>query len=398
MNYIINVLLIGINIVLFGLKPKKNKNEYLDAINKNERIILLKELKIFNILLIIINIVFIVLQILSNNQFIVDIIVTLALLISFILSTRNKLDNKNKYTIIGDSNITLYRMIINALLLLIFMEKLVKIKDLYQLGIVSIIGLIPVIINLIRLLKLTKEYKDIIVYKAKKEDILTDIKTSLYIETANILKYLGLGIMIVFVMYVKINFAFILYILVVLLLFVIYNMKVGKINKEKKRVYDSIFSMKQMPGPMYTMQFKKDYNLATNIIIFTIMFALLSVTSYLVGEIEFIIIGLDIVLIALYLIIRTRKQFIYSIYSLNKEHINKDKYKININDNITDVIDYKNILLNINLYKIIYIDKNNNLYTSEIELYNIKDLYKDIEIYINNTNLNDYIVVEEEYY
>ena len=61
-------------------------------------------------------------------------------------------------------------------------------------------------------------------------------------------------------------------------------------------------------------------------------------------------------------------------------------------------IDYKKLFVDVKLNKIVYVDKENNVYVSGIELYNIKEKHDNLEIYINSTNMNDYIVVEEEYY
>ena len=78
-----------------------------------------------------------------------------------------------------------------------------------------------------------------------------------------------------------------------------------------------------------------------------------------------------------------------SIYSLNKEHINKEKYSVNINDKISNIIDYKNYYLNINFNKIVYIDKdnhNNYAYKKDYDVFVIGFIYED-----------DYSKFEEEF-
>jgi hypothetical protein len=156
--------------------------------------------------------------------------------------------------------------------------------------------------------------------------------------------------------------------------------------------------MNLIPDQLFISKFKKNLTITNNIMLFIILFATLSITSYVVGEIEFILIALDMFLIVIFTLFEAKKEFIYSVYAIEPEHLNKNKYSVNIKDKITDLIDYKKLFVNIKLNKIIYVDKENNVYISDVVLYNVKDKQDNVDIYINSTNMNDYIVVEEGYY
>ena len=152
------------------------------------------------------------------------------------------------------------------------------------------------------------------------------------------------------------------------------------------------------PGPVAVTKFKQMLNNTSNLMVYIIMFATLSIISYVVGEIEFIVVALDMMIIVTYTLFETKRDYIYTVYALEKENINKEKYSVVIKEQITDMIDYKKLFVDVKLNKIVYVDKENNVYVSGIELYNIKEKHDNVEIYINSTNMNDYIVVEEEYY
>ena len=400
MNYVIDALLIAFNVISTAIKPKKEKNDVLEAIKDHNKQLLLKDYKILNIMLIFLNIVFIVLKIIFGVNYIADIILTPILLVTFILyvnHTKSKKKEK-KYNILGRDNKRLYKMLINLIILLVFIEKVASIKEIYAMGYLSFIGLIFVGINIARIIGFFKENKDITKYSASREDYLEDINNHLYIEKKKLLNYFGIGLIIGIVLFVRIPYGYAVYILLTVLALIIYNSEVSRIKRDKKKTDDNIFRMNVDPGPVAVTRFKQMINNTSNLMIYIIMFATLSIISYVVGEIEFIVVALDMVIIVTYTLFETKRDYTYTVYALEKENINKEKYSVVIKDQITDTIDYKKLFVDVKLNKIVYVDKENNVYVSGIELYNIKEKHDNVEIYINSTNMNDYIVVEEEYY
>lgn len=400
MNYVINAILIAFNVISTAIEPKKEKNDVLEAIKEHNKELLLKDYKILNIILIVMNIVFIVLKILFKVNFIADAIITPVLLVTFIIyANHNKKEKKEKkYNILGRDNKRLYKMMINLIILLVFIEKVASIKEIYAMGYLSFIGLVFAGINVARIISFFKENKEITKYSASREDYLEDIKNHLYIEKKKLLSYFGVGLIIGIVLFVRIPYGYAVYILITVLALIIYNSEVSRLKRDKRKTDDNIYRMNVDPGPVAVTRFKQILNNTSNLMLFIIMFATLSIISYVVGEIEFIVVAIDMQLIVTYTLFEAKRDYIYTVYALEKENINKEKYSVNIKDQITDVIEYKKLFVDLKLYKIVYVDKENNVYVSGIELYNIKDKHDNIEIYINSTNMNDYIVVEEEYY
>ena len=70
MNYVIDAILIAFNVISTAIKPKKEKNDVLEAIKDHNIQLLLKDYKILNIMLIIMNIIFIVLKVIFEVNFI----------------------------------------------------------------------------------------------------------------------------------------------------------------------------------------------------------------------------------------------------------------------------------------------------------------------------------------
>ena len=400
MNYIICAIVICYNIISSLLIPKKSKNIILETINIHNKNLFIKDFKKLNVILIFINFVFTVLKIIYDANYLPDIILTICLLLSFLFYTLNNNVKKIKeYKVLMNNNSNiLYAMIINLIINIVFIEEVISIKELYTLGYLNLIALIFIIANITRIGKFLKKYKGLIKYKASSKDYLEDIKTSLYIEGSLLLKHFGVGIVITLLLYVKLPYAYIVYILFVILGLLIVKSMIDKLRKDLKKISNDIYNMNLNPSKLEVANLKRRIYISKTVLLIILILATLSITSYLVGEIEFIMFAINVYFVVMYLVLKYKKDFIFAVMALEKEHIDKNKYSISINDKITETIDYKNKLLNLNLYKIIYIDKDKNIYISDIELYNIKDKHDDIEINVNSTNMNDYIVVEEEYY
>jgi hypothetical protein len=399
MNYIICSILICYNIIGSLLISKKSKNKIIEVITNNNKNIFIKEYKKTNIILLFMNLVFIVLKVIYDTYFIPDIIIFVLLLATFMFyNLNNKIKINKEYRLLSKNDNTLYSMIINLIVNIVFIEEIISIKDLYSLGYLNFIGIIFIIFNIAKISSFFRKYKSIMTFKASQKDYLEDIKTSLLVEKNIILKYSAIGIAIIFLLYVKLPYAYIVYILFVVLALLILKSIIDKIRSDLKSFNKDLYNMNFSPSKLDIANIKRRILIVNTSIIIIIIVATLSIISYLVGEIEFIIFAINVYFVIMYLLLKYKCDFIYVVYALEKDNIDKNKYSVNINDKITEIIDYKKSFLNFNLYKIAYIDKDNNIYISDIELYNIKDKHEDVEIYINPARKCDYVVVEEDYY
>ena len=400
MNYIIIIFLIAADIFVKGYKKKKYDNELnkeLDLYKTNNYI---KLLRFLNIGIIVVNIFTVVLSfIFKAEDVLAHLIITIALIASYVvllMSGNNK--ESNKYNIIEKKDKHLNKMFISLILEISLLDRVGVIRESSIGTYFTLFGILFLILNIIHIISFLRENKKITKFKAKKEDILEDIKTSLYINTSDIFTYLTVGIVIILIVFVNIPYSFIAYILFILLVLVIYNGDLAKINREKKKLYNNVINMNQKPGPLYIYQYKNHIETTKLMMLFTLLFIIALLSLYIVGDIEFLLISMNIYTIVIYSLLKKKKTLIEAAISLNEELIDKNKYKINIKDKYTDLIDYKEILINNVFYKIIYLDKNSNMYISESILYNLKGIDDQMNIYINTENMEDYVVVEESYY
>ena len=400
MNYIIIIILVALNLITVGYKTKKHKDEVTREIYDNRNRELNNLLNILNIGVIVVNILTIVLSVIFHVKDLVGHIVSVvALLATYILfMMNNKKKEKSSYNIIEHKDKHIYKMIINLVLEIVLIDRVGAIKDSDITSYLSLLAIVFLLINIVHIIKYLNENKAFVKFKARDKDILADINTSLYVETANIFKYATIGIVILLVMFVNIPYSFIAHILIIILLLTIYNSDLNKIKKEKKKLYNNIVDMNQKPGPLYIYQYKRHIEQTKCLFTIILLYVITILSCYLIGEWEFLIIGINIYTIVIYSLLKKKKKTIDAAICLNEELINKDKYKVNIKDEITNIIEYKELLLNINFYKIVFKDQNNNIYISESILYNLNNIYNDINLYINTENMEDYIVVEEEYY
>ncbi len=400
MNYLIIIALVTINFIKIGFVKRKNKDEVYTAIDLDKEKEYHTLIKRINIGLILINIFTVGLSIVFNTKDMLAHIFALIILIaSFIfVFIVNKNNYKSEFNVIRKREKHLYNMIINSILCIALLDRVGALKETGISSYISLLGFVLFIMNVIEITKFLKENKNMVKYKAKKEDYLEDIKTTLFIEKYNILKYMTVGIIIIILIYVNVPFSYVAYVLILILALVIYNSDLGKINKEKKKLYNNIINIHQNPGSLYIYQYKNHIEYTKNMMLFIILFVIGVLCFFLIGELEFFIIGLTLYMIVIYALLNKKKKTIEAAYNLNEELINKDKYKINLKKEFSDVIESHEILINNVFYKVVYVDDNKNIYISDNVLYNIKGIHDDINIYINTEDMEDYRVVEEGYY
>ena len=399
MNYIIIITLICINLFSIGLKPKKNKDELENELVNYERNKRYKIINKINIGIIIINIITVVISVIcSAKDLIAHVIFLLGLIASYIVSLSNKPKYSPKYNILKKEDNYFISLITNVLFGISLVDRVGHIKENSLGTYLSIFGIIFFILNILVLIKYLRDNKEFTKYNIKNEDKIEEIKDSKYIETKKILNYVIIGIIIILLVFVNVPFAPVIYTLLGLLAIVMYNNDINKITKNKKELYSNIINLHQKPGTLYAYQYKRHIENTKSIVLYLIIFVVSLLSYYMIGEMEFIVISMNLYLIVIYTLLNNKKKNINNIYSLNENLINKDKYKINLRNNITEVIEYNDLLVINNFYKIIYKDENNNIYISDRILYNLKGIENEVNIYINSTNMYDYIVVEDSYY
>ena len=399
MNYIIIIVLICFNLFSIGLKPKKNKDELEEEINNYNRNRLYKILNRINIGIILINIITVIISIIcSSKDLIAHIIFLIGLIASYAVAITKKPIYKPKYNILKKEDKYFISLVTNVLYGISLVDRVGHIKENSIGTYLSLFGIIFFILNILVLLKYLNDHKSICKFNIKPEDKIIEINDSKYIETKNILSYIIIGLVIILVIFVNIPFAAVLYTLIGILALVMYNNDVNKITKNKKELYNNIINMHQKPGTLYIYQYKRHIETTKSIVLFLIIFVISLLSFYMIGEMEFLILAMNLYTIVIYTLLNNKKKNIDNIYSLNEDLIDKDKYKVNIRNQITEVIDYQELFVINNFYKVIYKDDNNNVYISDNVLYNLKGIENEVNIYIDTTNMYNYIVVEDNYY
>ena len=114
------------------------------------------------------------------------------------------------------------------------------------------------------------------------------------------------------------------------------------------------------------------------------------IVLYGIGEGAFVFASLQLSILLLYIIIDDELYLISYIKSLNPDFVNDKVYSISSTKKVS-YIETINVL-NIKLYR--FIIKDNQIYKSHLVLYDPSDIYDELEIRINKSNLNDYIINE----
>ena len=80
--------------------------------------------------------------------------------------------------------------------------------------------------------------------------------------------------------------------------------------------------------------------------------------------------------------------------------MDKKIYKINLIKEITYIDNITINILNIklNFYKLIYIDLSKNVYESNLVLYDPEIYVRDINLYINPENIDEYVIMLKDIY
>ena len=231
-------------------------------------------------------------------------------------------------------------------------------------------------------------------YNKNEEDYFKDIKFTKKIELNKAINYITYIFVIILFVLVRIPYIFILYILIDLLLITVIYKKYQKIKFQADLLYKKISLANEFPGIIYAFQFERDIMLFKKLIIILLTYTTSIISVYIAGESAFILMAVGFFILLLYNIIIDKIYLIKCIKSYNTKFIDKKKYTIDVIKKISYIDTIK--LFDINIYKII-IQENIN-YESNILLYDPETIVDELEIRINKSNIEDYIVIENILY
>ena len=370
------------------------KNKFITLFNS----ILKRILKIINYLFFIVNILSIILILISKQNidifFIVVTVVQalITILLMIIDKTKNSIKNKDVLNIITMSTLSFVTIYVSSLI-----NYLNRVGVMYS-SILSCVLSILLLVNVIYVISYLIRNKGYVsLYSNYERDYIKEIKFNKIIEIKKLFDYSVIVLIYVLLICSNIPLSYVAYLLLLIVLYLIYNRKVKKIAKEKKKLEKNIHRNIE-PGAVYAFCFNRDIE-RTRQMYLTIIFLVISyLTYYLEGELAFIFITLNLFMIYLYVIIHSKMDLIKLVYSLDESLINQESYSILINDNLTQIKKLKYITVNNTFYKLIYISDNKQVFESNLVLYDPTNYIKEIKIFINKDNLDDYIFMIEDLY
>lgn len=393
MIYIIFALITILNISDLFLKRKKEKEEYLEE--KRQKKLKLKYLYIdlLNISNIIIYITLLIILLINNNLNIIELLCFIVTAFTYIIniSSRKKIKKfkyvepitiNNKYIIIILTTI--------SVLITANMGKSSNIDNfLYLINTILCIG------SLITLMCYFIINKDIVYYKeTSEEDNINDIHFYIKLSIDKLVTYLILELMYILIFYINIKYSYIFHVALILVIIGIIIKKIKKVQNQSLKLYNTISINKELPGIKYAFQFIRDLLLIKKIIYFTIFYIGSVGVYYLEEDIIFTFYTVAVSILLVYILYNDKKYLIKYIKELNKEFIEPKKYSIKQNKEISYIEKIK--IFNTIFYKLIIID--NQVYESNIILYDPELYIKDVDVYINKNKINDYIIVLTKLY
>lgn len=406
---IIYFFIIIIYIILINLlKKKEKKNDFLVLERANNLIKLYKFIKFLNISIIIIDFIYyFVLFLLKNDINLTYCVINILLIITSIIYClrlnrliKNKKHNFN-YIVLNEYEYK-YKLIYiyNIILTLILYKRVGDINNLLIVNNSLLIFLILIVIDIIFLIKFLIKNKKIVCFSINKEkDYIENINFNSKIEFSNFYNYIIYISMYIILIYCDLPFAYLFYILVLVILLIIIKNKIVKIRQEQEKIYKNITFLKNKPGIIYAFIFYREIEFVKNIFNATLFIALSLVTFYVAGETIFSYITIQLYILLIYEIFISKKKLIKLLPSLDENFIDKKEYNIKQTKKITYIKKAFNLFSDKNnFYELIYIDNNDIVYKSELVLYDPELYINEIKIYLKSKNINDYIIVLEELY
>ncbi len=400
-----SIVLIIFNIIInIYIRTKtKNGNDYIKE--KNSFLKLKTKIinRIINISYLLINSIhYILLIIEKNNLPILEIILSVIALITYLTIEIYQL-KKIEYKLYEDKYIKAKEVLLILSSIVIITSDKTKgiqsnINNNKLIDLISLIffalSFILILLSIVYIVLFLINNKQIVKHSITQEEYLEDINYSTRIQlnkTTNYIIYIFAYLVFV---YINIPYIFILYIIIFLVLVLIINKKYNKIKNQNEKLYKTVAIAKNKPGIVYAFQFTKDILLLKKLIILLVIYTLSITSLYGLGESAFALITVELYIFLLYIILEDKKYLIRYMYSLNDSLIDEETYNLKLNKKIS-YIDIINIL-EIKLYKIIIID--NITYKSNIILYDPEININNIDIITRKDNIDDYITIENNLY
>lgn len=384
----ISIILFNIILILLGIRKIKGENAYIKErkryyIEKFKYILVLTN--IFNIIANLISIYFNI----EDKELDIIRIVTFAIsVISFGLLLIRK---NNKYKYINKSKIDGL-----DLMVVVFLSSLISIFDYFYVDpVYSIFYLICILSGILLITLFYIDNKEHVVFKAKiDEHYIKDINFYFKLEINKIFNYiLYITAYIVFA-FIEFKYVYIFYIAVFLILLYSIYKKGKKISSLEKKVYNAVTINKEPPGIVYAFEAVKDVLLLKRLVAGTIFYLFSILLLYGIGEAAFGLMSVTAYFVLLYMYLRDKVYLIKYTDALDENVIDKKRYNLKENKKISYIDHIK--IFNINIYKLIIVDS--LIYESNIITYDPEVVIKDIDIRINKSNIEDYILLEEYLY
>ena len=109
-------------------------------------------------------------------------------------------------------------------------------------------------------------------------------------------------------------------------------------------------------------------------------------------------ITIQLYILLIYEIFISKNKLIRLLSALDENFVNRNEYNIVQNNKISYIKKIHWISKKITFFKLIFIDNNNNIYNSELILYDPELYIKKIKLYLNSKDISDYIIMLDELY
>ena len=389
------IFLITLNILsLFFIISRREKgNNY-----ENEKSDFFKE-KLFlivsltNIISFILNgLAYLTLFIYKENIDFIDFLFFLVSFLSFFIIISFYKKPRKRYKFFNDKIISLFDILLIISFSLINSLSLVEYE--FFSFIIFILCSIISFISLIIIFILLKKNRGYVCFSANNDEYLEDIKFYTKLQVNRGYNYILFLLAYIVFVFIRIPYIYIFYVFIVFLLFIISYKKYMKIYNLSNKLYNIVTIAKKQPGIVYAFQFTKDFLLLKRIVICLILFVVEIIVLYGIGEGAFAFVTIQLSILLLYIIIDDKLYLISYIKSLNPSLVNDKVYSISSIKKVSyiETID----ILNIKFYRFIIVD--NLTYKSHLVLYDPSNIYDELEIKINKSNLDDYFIVESLLY
>lgn len=406
--YIIYTFIIIVNLLLrIDIKNYKKTNTYVNKKRLKGKIDFYEFIRNINISFILIDLVYYILLFLLNKEiniyfFIIDLVLMLfSIIMFFILPIKKDLKNYdfnelNQY-INNYSKIILY----NAFFSILLFRRVGDINSVNVSLCVNLVVLVFILMEIGLLVQFLVKNKKIVCFSYdEEEDFIENIHFYKKIEIKQLYNYVIYIFVYILLIYCQFPFAYIGYGIILVILVTALIRKVKKIFTEKDKLYKNVAILKNKPGLIYAFEFERDIEFTKNFAIVIVLYVVSIIVFYILGEIPFTFISIQLYGLIIYEIFKSKRTLINILYSLDERYIDKKVYSVEqIHDNFEILEIYLNIFCRKQMFhKIVYIDNNKTIYESSLILYDPEMHMREIKLYMNPINMDDYVIITEELY